>query len=297
MAQIHPTAVIDPSAEIADDAVIGPWCVIGPKVTIGARTILRNHVVIESHTRLGADNVLYPFASIGGTPQDRKYRGEETWCEIGDRNHIREQVTIHRGTSTGGGATRLGDGNLLMVGAHVAHDCQLGNDITVANAVLFAGHVHVGDGATIGGNAAFHHFVTVGTCSLVGGLARVAKDVPPYLIVEGSPARIRGHNQIQMTRRGMTDAAINGVRTAYRRLFCEAGASMTARIEELRAEFAGIAQVHELCDSLMASAAGVHGRAMERLRSDDKRSVPAMWQPQTAAAAVTAVTGAVPPKN
>jgi len=285
MAQIHPTAVIDSTAQVADDAVIGPWCVVGPQVTIGARTILRSHVVIESHTRLGADNVLYPFCSLGGMPQDRKYRGEETWVEVGDRNHIREQVTIHRGTTVGGGVTRIGNGNLLMVGAHVAHDCRLGNDITVANAVLFAGHVHVGDGATIGGNAAFHHFVTIGTCALVGGLARVPKDVPPYMIVEGSPARIRGHNHIQMTRRGMTEDAIEAVRTAYRRLFCEAGAAMATRIDELRAEFPDIAQVHELCDGLAASAAGVHGRALERMRSDDKRSVPTMWQPQSAAKA------------
>jgi UDP-N-acetylglucosamine acyltransferase len=283
MPSIHPTAVVDSSAIIADDAVVGPWCVVGPKVEIGPRTILRNHVVIESHTRLGADNVLYPFASIGGTPQDRKYRGEETWCILGDRNHIREQVTIHRGTATGGGATVLGNGNLLMVGVHVAHDCRLGNDITIANNALLAGHVHVGDAATIGGGAAFHHFVTIGTCSLVGGLARVSKDVPPYLIVEGSPARIRGHNHIQMTRRGLAEPAIEAVRTVYRRLFCEAGATMTARVEELRHEFPGLAEVHALCDSLLASASGVHGRALERLRPDDKRSVPTMWQPQQAA--------------
>ena len=284
MASIHPTAVIDPSAEIAEGVVVGPWCVVGPQVTIGAGTILKSHVVIESHTRLGVDNVLHPFSVVGGTPQDRKYRGEETWCVIGDRNHIREQVSIHRGTSTGGGATRLGNGNLLMVGAHVAHDCQLGNEITVANAVLFAGHVHVGDFATIGGNAAFHHFVTIGAYSLVGGLARVAKDVPPYLIVEGSPARIRGHNQIQMTRRGMSEDAIDAVRTAYRRLFCERQSAMQVRIDELRAEFPEIPQVHELCDSLAASALGVHGRALESQRVDDKRSVPKMWQPQDAKA-------------
>jgi UDP-N-acetylglucosamine acyltransferase len=279
MPSIHPTAVVDSSAILADDVVVGPWCVVGPKVSIGPRTVLRNHVVVESHTRMGSDNVVYSFASIGGTPQDRKYRGEETWCEIGDRNHIREQVTIHRGTASGGGRTTLGDGNLLMVGVHVAHDCRLGNDITIANAVLLAGHVHVGTGATIGGNAAFHHFVTVGTGSLVGGLARVSKDVPPYLIVEGSPARSRGHNHIQMTRRGSSSAAIEAVRTCYRRLFCEAGATMAVRIAELRAEFPGVAEVHELCDSLLASAAGVHGRALETLRTDDKRSVPAMWQP------------------
>ena len=279
MPSIHPTAVVDPSAILADDFVIGPWCVLGPKVSIGPRTVLRNHVVVESNTRMGADNVVYPFASIGGTPQDRKYRGEETWCEIGDRNHIREQVTIHRGTSTGGGRTTLGDGNLLMVGVHIAHDCRLASEITIANAALLAGHVHVGTGATIGGNAAFHHFVTVGAASLVGGLARVSKDVPPYLIVEGSPARIRGHNHIQMTRRGSSNTAIEAVRTCYRRLFCEAGAAMAVRIAELRAEFPSISEVHELCDSLLASAAGIHGRALETLRTDDKRSVPALWQP------------------
>ncbi len=279
MSLIHPTAVIDHSAILADDVVVGPWCVIGPKVTIGAGTILRNHVVIESHTRIGSENVLYPFSSIGGTPQDRKYRGEETWCEIGDRNHIREQVTVHRGTAIGGGVTRLGSGNLLMVASHVAHDCVVGDDVTIANAVLLAGHVHIGSGSTIGGNACFHHFVTVGKWALVGGLAIVKKDVPPYLIVEGSPARVRGYNQIQMTRRGASPEAIEAMRMAYRKLFCEAGAAMTERLLDLRAEFPAIPEIHELCDSLAASHSGVHGRALERLRPDDKRSVPVMWQP------------------
>ncbi|MFZ9879826.1 MAG: acyl-ACP--UDP-N-acetylglucosamine O-acyltransferase [Phycisphaerales bacterium] len=280
MASIHPTAQIDPTAEIADEAVVGPWCVIGPKVSIGPRTLLRNHVVIESHTRIGADCVLYPFATVGGTPQDRKYRGEETWCEIGDRNHIREQVTIHRGTGTGGGVTRIGNGNLLMIGVHIAHDCVLGNDITIANAALLAGHVRVGDAATIGGGAAFHHFVSVGTCALVGGLARVSKDVPPFLIAEGSPARIRGHNHIQMTRRGASEGAIEAVRTAFRRLFIDAGTtSMASRIDELRAEFPEVGELHHLCECLAASSEGVHGRALERHRPDDKRSVPVMWQP------------------
>jgi len=282
MPTIHPTAVIDPTAELAEDVVVGPWCVVGPKVEVGARTILRSHVVLEGYCRIGADNVFYPFSTMGGTPQDRKYRGEETWCQLGDRNHIRENVTIHRGTAVGGGVTSIGSGCLLMVGVHVAHDCAVGNDVTIANAVLLAGHVHVEDGATIGGGAAFHHFVTVGSCALVGGLARVSRDVPPYLIVEGFPARIRGHNHIQMTRRGIAPESIDAVRTAYRRLFCEAGASMGVRMDELRNEFAGVHEVHRLCDALAASAAGVHGRSREAQRSDDKRSVPQMWQPQTA---------------
>ncbi|MFM7133086.1 MAG: acyl-ACP--UDP-N-acetylglucosamine O-acyltransferase [Planctomycetota bacterium] len=279
MALIHPTSVIDPSAEIAADAVIGPWCVVGPRTSIGPRTVLRNHVVIEGFTRIGADNVIYPFATLGGTPQDRKYRGEETWCDLGDRNHVREQVTIHRGTGNGGGATTIGSGNLLMVGVHIAHDCRLGDDITIANAALLAGHVHVGDGATIGGSAAFHHFVSIGTCALVGGLARVARDVPPYMIVEGSPARVRGHNHIQMSRRGADEQAIDAIRAAFRRLFCESSGTTSERIDELRREFPGVRQLHELCDSLVASAEGVHGRALERARRDDKRSVPTMWRP------------------
>ena len=290
MPTIHPTAVIDPTAEIADGVVVGPWCVIGPRVTIGRGTILRSHVVLEGYCRVGEDNVFYPFSAAGGIPQDRKYRGEETWCEIGDRNHIREQVTIHRGTANGGGATTIGSGNLLMVGVHIAHDCRLGDDITIANAALLAGHVHVGDAATIGGSAAFHHFVSIGTCALVGGLARVARDVPPYMIVEGSPARVRGHNHIQMSRRGAGEDAIDAVRAAFRRLFCESSGTTSDRIDELRREYPGVRQLHELCDALVASAEGVHGRALERARRDDKRSVPTMWRPE----AGQAVSGGAP---
>ena len=282
MPSIHPTAVIDSSAVIAEDVVIGPWCVVGPKVSIGRGTILRSHVVLESHCRVGEDNVFSSFSAIGGTPQDRKYRGEETWCEIGDRNHIREQVSIHRGTAVGGGVTRLGDGNLLMVGVHVAHDCILGNDITIANSSLLAGHVRIGDAATIGGAAAFHHYVSVGTCAFVGGMARQSRDVPPYLISEGFPARIRGHNHIQMARRGIAQESIDAVREAYRRLYCQAGAAMTSRVDDLRREFPAIPEVHLLCDAVLASSIGVHGRARELERPDDKRSVPAMWQPQSA---------------
>jgi len=281
MACIHPTAVVDPSAELAEDVDVGPWCVIGPQVTIGARTILRSHVTIESHARIGADNVFYPFASIAATPQDRKYRGEETWLEMGDRNHVREQVTLHRGTGNGGGITRIGSGNLLMVGVHVAHDCVIGSEVTIANAAMLAGHVHVGDGASIGGGAGFHHFVSIGTCAFVGGMARQSRDVPPYLISEGFPARIRGYNHIQMARRGIAEDSIEAVRTAYRRLYCEPGAAMSARIERLRAEFPGVAELHELCDAIVASAGGFHGRALEAQRTDDRRSVPTLWQPAT----------------
>lgn len=281
MATIHPTSVVDPSAELAEDVVVGPWCVVGPRVSIGARTLLRSHVTIESHTRLGTDNVVYPFASLGATPQDRKYRGEETWLEIGDRNHVREHVTLHRGTGNGGGVTRIGSGNLLMVAVHVAHDCVIGNDVTIANTAMLAGHVHVGDGASIGGGAAFHHFVSIGTCAFVGGMARQSRDVPPYLISEGFPARIRGYNHIQMARRGISPEAIDAVRAAYRRLYCEPGAAMAVRIEQLRAEYAAIPELHQLCDAIVASAAGFHGRALEAERTDDKRSVPTMWQPST----------------
>jgi UDP-N-acetylglucosamine acyltransferase len=171
MATIHPTAIIDPSAQLADDVVIGPYCVVGSHVVIGAGSVLQNHVTIQANTIIGRDNVFYPFSVIGADPQDRKFRGERTMLIMGDGNRIREHVTIHRGTGNGGGETRIGDNNLIMVAVHIAHDCCLGNDICIANQVMLAGHVTIEDGANIGGGAGLHHFTTVGSCAFVGGLA------------------------------------------------------------------------------------------------------------------------------
>ena len=252
---------------------VGPYCVIGPDVVIGEGTVLHNHVVIESLTRIGSENEVFPFSVIGADPQDKKYQGERATCEIGDRNKIREHVTIHRGTGNGGGVTRLGSGNLIMVAAHVAHDCQIGDEVIIANQVMMAGHVCVEDGANIGGGAGVHHFATVGRCSLVGGLTRITKDVPPFMIVEGSPAEVRAINSIAMSRWGYSAEHIEAVKDAYKRLYRDNGSPMAEKLSRLRDDYAEVPAVQVLCAALSATANGVHGRALEARRQDDKRAL------------------------
>jgi UDP-N-acetylglucosamine acyltransferase len=267
MPTIHPTAIVDPSADIADTATIGPYCVIGPEVRVGRGTVLHNHVVVQGLTTIGRDNRIYPYAVLGAEPQDRKFRGERSFCVIGDRNRIREHVTVHRGTANGGNYTRIGNDNLIMVMAHIAHDCRIGDHVTVAN------HVRVEDGANVGGGAGVHHFATVGTCCFVGGLARITRDVPPFMIVEGNPAEVRAVNSIAMSRRGYPPDDIEAVKDAFRLLFRENGVAMSEKLPEVRGAFADVPAVTRLCDALAASAEGVHGRALEVTRHDDKRAI------------------------
>lgn len=271
MATIHETAIIDPTARLAPSVSIGPYCVVGPHVTIGASTVLQNHVTIQSHATIGEGNSIYPFSVIGADPQDRKWKGERTTLVIGDRNKIREHVTIHRGTGNGGSITRIGDDNLIMVAVHIAHDCCLGNDICIANQVMLAGHVRIEDGANIGGGAGLHHYTTVGACAFIGGLARITKDVPPFMIVEGNPAEVRAINSIAMTRRGYSPDHIEAVKDAYKRLYRDNGAPMADKLVELKREYQDVPAVLQLCDALAAAADGVHGRALEIKRADDKR--------------------------
>ncbi len=286
MTHIHSTAIIDTSADIDASASLGPYCVIGPSVVIGPDTVLHNHVTIRANTRLGRGNELYPFSVIGAEPQDRKFKGERAVCEIGDNNLIREHVTIHRGTGLGGGVTRVGNNNLFMVAAHIAHDCRIGDDTIIANQVMLAGHVYVEDGANIGGGAGIHHFATVGACAFIGGLARIAKDVPPFLIVEGHPAEVRAVNTIAMKRRGYSPENIDAVKDAYRRLYRENGVhprhdscatatngSMADRIQQVLVDYADFPPVVALCRAITAATEGVHGRAREITRQDDKREV------------------------
>ena len=268
---IHPTALIDSTAQIDPSVRIGPYCVVGPRVEIGAGTELVHHVSIPSDTTLGRDNMLHPFAVVGGDPQDRKYTGEQTTCVIGDGNEIREHVTIHRGTENGGGETRIGSGNLLMVGCHVAHDCLIADEVVIANQVMLAGHVHIGDHANIGGGAGVHHFATIGTCAFVGGLARISRDVPPFTIVEGHPAEVRALNVIALTRRGFDAESIDAMKDAFKRLFRGNG-STSDQLDMLRAEYAHLSPVTVLCDAIDASSNGTHGRALESRRKDDKWS-------------------------
>jgi len=262
---IHPSAVIDPSACIADSVIIGPSCVVGPDVQIGSGTHLYNHVTVQCNTTIGEDNRFYPFCVIGGDPQDKKFDGETTTLHIGNRNQIREHVTIHRGTGHGVGNTTIGDDNLLMVGAHVAHDCSLGNDIVIANQVMLAGHITVEDCATIGGGAGINQFSRIGRCAYVGGLARITRDVPPYMIVEGVPAEVRAVNIVAMTRRGYSDDVIDAMKEAYRRLFKENGGALADRMENVLRDLGTFDPVQHLCAAMAASAAGRHGRSNEKM--------------------------------
>lgn len=273
MQTIHHTAIVHPSARIAPGVSIGPYCVIGPDVVIGSGTVLHNHVTVQALTTIGRDNQIYPYAGIGADPQDRKFAGERATCEIGDRNIIREHVTIHRGTGNGGGVTRMGNDNLVMVAAHIAHDCWLADDICIANQVMLAGHVRVEEGANIGGGAGVHHFATVGAFAFVGGLARITKDVPPYMIVEGSPAEVRAINSIAMNRAGWDPEHVEAIKDAFKRLFRDNGAAMADKLLRLRHDYASVPAVQRLCGFMEASAEGVHGRALEVMRPDDKRMV------------------------
>ncbi|MDZ4831707.1 MAG: acyl-ACP--UDP-N-acetylglucosamine O-acyltransferase [Phycisphaerae bacterium] len=274
--RIHPTAIVDPSANLADGVTVGPYCIIGPKVTIGENTELRSHIIVESHSRVGRDNVVFQFSTLGGAPQDRKFLGEVTWCEIGDRNQIRESVTVHRGTGNGGGITKIGSDNLIMVGSHVAHDCVIGNHVTIANETMLAGHVHLGDWVGVGGGTGLHHYVTVGRLAFIAAMSRVERDVPPFMTVEGSPSRVRTANKILLERRGLAPESIRALRVGCKRIFSrrsqELGQSVVERVEATRAEFAEISEMHEFCDSVRLILTCEKGRVRDGLRPDDKRT-------------------------
>ncbi|MEO0573913.1 MAG: acyl-ACP--UDP-N-acetylglucosamine O-acyltransferase [Pseudomonadota bacterium] len=219
MSQIHPTALIDSAADIAQDVTIGPFCVVGPDVTIGSGTVVEPHVVIKGPTTIGRDNHIFSFASIGDEPQDKKYAGEPTSLEIGDRNTIRESCTINRGTTQDAGVTRIGSDNWIMAYVHVAHDCQVGNNVILANNATLAGHVHVGDWAIFGGFSGVHQFCRIGAHSFLSMYAAVAKDVPAYVMVTGSPAEPRGINIEGLKRRGFDKPQISNIRAAYKTLY------------------------------------------------------------------------------
>ncbi len=219
MAKIHPTAIIEPGAEVHETAKIGAYSMIGSNVIIGARTRVGPHVVIEGHTRIGQDNTFYQFSSIGAPPQDKKYAGEPTSLEIGDRNTIREFCTFNRGTVQDVGVTRLGNDNWVMAYVHLAHDCQIGNHTIFANNAQLAGHVHVGDWAIMGGFSNVHQFCKIGAHAMVGMSTSLTQDVPPYVILSGNPAQAHGVNSEGLKRRGFSREAITAIRHAYKVLY------------------------------------------------------------------------------
>jgi UDP-N-acetylglucosamine acyltransferase len=219
---IHPSAIVAPGARIGQGAVIGPWCSIGPDVTIEPGARLISHVVADGRTVIGENAVIYPFATIGMAPQDLKYKGEDTETIIGARTQIREHCTIHRGTITGSGVTRVGADCLLMAVVHVAHDCELGDGVIVANNVVMGGHVTIGAGAVIGGATALHQFVRIGRAAMVGGASGVEADVIPFGTVLGNRARLTGLNMIGLRRRGVDKSGQHRLRAAFRLLFAPA---------------------------------------------------------------------------
>ncbi len=244
-AQVHPTAIVEPGAELGDGVQVGPWCHVGPQVSIGAGTRLVSHVVVDGDTVIGEGVTLYPFCTIGLAPQDLKYRGEPTRCEIGDRTQIRENCTINRGTVTGTGLTRVGADCLLMAVVHVAHDCSIGDGVVIANNVVMGGHVTIGAGAVIGGSAALHQFVRIGRGAMVGGVSGVEADVIPFGSVLGNRARLMGLNVIGLRRRGVDRAGLLSLRAAVRRLFGP-DEVFSARLAEVRAAYVGDTLVAEL---------------------------------------------------
>lgn len=218
-AQIHPTAIVDPSAMLADDVVVGPYCMIGPNVHVGSATVFGPHCVVDGHTTIGSNNTFYRYCSVGGMPQDKKYAGEETRLEIGDRNMFREFVTLNTGTVQDVGVTRLGSDNWVMAYVHVAHDCQIGSHVILANGVQMGGHVHIGDWAIVGGLAAVHQFGKIGAHAMVGGSSALHMDVPPYVMGSGNPCVPVGINAEGLKRRGYSPEAISALRDAYKILY------------------------------------------------------------------------------
>ncbi|PPS44287.1 acyl-ACP--UDP-N-acetylglucosamine O-acyltransferase [Chroococcidiopsis sp. TS-821] len=232
---IHPTAVIHPGAELHPSVQVGPYAVIGEHVKVGSDTIVGAHVVLDGPTEIGAGNHIFPGAAIGLEPQDLKYKGAVSYVKIGDNNRIREYVTINRATGAGE-ATIIGNNNLLMAYVHVAHNCVIGDSVVIANAVAMAGHVHIESRATIGGVLGIHQFVHIGRLAMVGGMSRIDRDVPPYMLVEGNPARVRSLNLIGLKRAGISELddgkVFQTLKKAFRTLY-RSGLTLNQALEKL----------------------------------------------------------------
>ena len=255
MAKIHPTAIIAPGAQIADSAEIGPYCVIGEHAVLGANVKLKAHVVVEGRTSIGESTIVFPFSSLGQEPQDLKYKGEPSRLEIGAHNQIREHVTMNLGTEGGGMVTKVGDRCLFMVGVHVAHDCQLGNHIILANNATLAGHVVVGDHALFGGLSAVHQHVRIGRHAVIGGLTGVEHDVIPYGSVMGERGHLAGLNLVGLKRRGFERDSIHALRNAFKALFESSDGVLADRVDQVRKQFGDNNEVSEIIDFLKSDSA------------------------------------------
>ncbi|WP_375173187.1 acyl-ACP--UDP-N-acetylglucosamine O-acyltransferase [Pseudooceanicola sp.] len=217
-AEVHPSAIIEDGAQIAAGVTIGPFCHIGPKVTLARGVTLMSHVVVQGITEVGEDTLVHPFAVLGGIPQDLKFKGEETTLTIGKRNRIREHVTMNTGTEGGGGVTRVGDDGLFMAGCHIAHDCQLGNNVIVVNNAALAGHCIIDDDVIIGGLSGVHQFVRIGRGAIIGAVTMVTNDVIPFGLVQAPRGVLDGLNLVGLKRRGVARSDITALRAAFQML-------------------------------------------------------------------------------
>ena len=253
---IHSTAIINPKAEIDSNVKIGPYSVIMENVFIGSGAVIGPHVVIDSYVTIGADCNIFQYAAIGAAPQSLKFEGGETYIKIGRGTIVREFVTIHRGTESGGGITEVGEENLLMAYTHIAHDCKTGRNVVLSNNATLAGHITIGDNATVGGLVAIHQFVRIGDYAFIGGKSAVVKDVPPYVIASGDRAKLHGLNRVGLKRHGFSKSTLSSLKKAYRIIF-RIGLTMNEAIERVRAEVEQIPEVVNFIDFIKSSQRGI----------------------------------------
>lgn len=250
---VHPSAIVHKGARLEAGVQVGPFCVIGEEVSVGKDTRIHGHVTIDGKTEIGVHCEVFPYASIGLPPQDVKYKGENTEVVIGNRNIIREYASIHRASTGGEGATRIGNDNFLMAYSHVAHDCVIGNKVTTANAATLAGHVHVQDSAVIGGLVAIHQFTRVGAHAMVGGFSGVGQDLAPYMIASGDRARLFGPNIVGLKRAGFSDEKIAKIKKAYRIIF-KTKLSLKEAIAEVQEQIVDSPEVDALVEFISAKS-------------------------------------------
>lgn len=251
---IHPTAIVEEGAKLGEGVTVGPFCRVGPDVRLGDGVFLESHAVIAGHTSIGARTSVHPFAVIGSPPQHLRYRGEPTRLEIGEDVVIREHATMNPGTVAGGGLTRVGDRGFFMIGAHVAHDCKVGDGVILANNATLGGHVEVGDGAFLGGLCGIHQFCRIGAYAFIGGCAAVVADVIPYGSAYGNHAKLSGLNIIGLKRRETPRQTIHTLRAVYRALFADID-TLKERVEDVRATYGHVPEARRILDFVDATAA------------------------------------------
>ena len=264
--EVHPTAIIHSNVEIGKNVEIGPFSVIGKDVKIGNENVIKNNVTITGNTTISDNNVIFPYSVVGSGPQDLKYRGAQTRLKIGSNNIIRECVTINTGTEDGGGETIIGNNNFFMACSHVAHDCIIEDNVLIANGVLLGGHIKIEKYAKLMGLAGIQPFVTISQYSYVGGLTRIVQDVPPYMIVEGNPAKVRKVNTVGLERAGFSQESINAIKKVFKQLFRSETLNRNQILSELESQEGMLPEVKVLVDFFRNVDKGKSGRYRESLR-------------------------------